>query len=63
MGRKKKIKEVPASSEGIESAVLEPETPESVLKPLIDPLTVDFSSEAFNDMARKINEIISHINK
>lgn len=29
---------------------------------VIHPLSIDFTSEQLNDMARKINEIIIHIN-
>lgn len=33
------------------------------VEPLIHPLSVDYPNEWTNDIARKINEIISHINE
>lgn len=50
----KKIKKEPEMASDI--------LPTTDTKPFIALLSVDYSSEPLNDMARKINEIISHLN-
>ena len=61
MGRPKKVKAVVVGEEDTVATVLDGfiSTPPNE----IYPVSVDFPSEQLNDLARKVNEIINHINQ
>ncbi len=60
MGRPKKVVTVTSPA----SDLIVSTSPDSapVVKTLLTPLTIDYTSEGLNDMARKINQIIEHLN-
>jgi septation ring formation regulator EzrA len=67
MGRPKKEIIVPEGVEleevEIHEAVEEINEESVAIPQRIIPLSIDYTSEALNDMARKINEIIAYVNE
>ncbi len=62
MGRPKKIKPVLGTVTVTKMPILRVSEPVIIPEEQITPLSIDYSHEYLNDMARKINQIIDKLN-
>lgn len=60
--KERKIKVVEKFEEVLPVGIPAPEYIPPMEKKVIQPISIDYTSEGLNDMARKINEIIEAIN-